>query len=106
MKQLVPANPRCTVVVEGRVNRYPLERSPRAEALFDSAREEARALGFGLEEGGSGGASDGNFTSAVGCPTLDGLGPDGGGAHSADEHVLVDDLPRRAALMAALMGGL
>ena len=51
-------------------------------------------------------ASDGNLAAAVGCPTLDGLGPDGGGAHSTDEHVLLDDLPRRAALFAALLARL
>ncbi|MGD2069758.1 MAG: M20 family metallopeptidase [Gemmatimonadota bacterium] len=99
-------HPRCRLSVEGGVNRYPLERTPDSARLFDVAREEAAALGFELGEGGSGGASDGNLTSGVGCPTLDGLGPDGGGAHSADEHVLVEDLPRRAALMAALLARL
>lgn len=106
MGGLTAFDERCAVSVSGAVNRYPLERTPRAVELLEAAREEAEALGFELKEGGSGGASDGNFTSAVGCPTLDGLGPDGGGAHSAQEHVLLDDLPRRAALMAALMARL
>ena len=106
LRALASRDPCCSVTVEGGVNRYPLERTPESQALYHAAREEAAVLGFGLEEARTGGASDGNFTSAVGCPTLDGLGPDGGGAHSADEHVVMDDLPRRVALMAALLARL
>lgn len=106
VRRLEARDRRCRLSVEGGVNRFPLERTPESGRLYDVAREEAAALGFELGEGGSGGASDGNLTSGVGCPTLDGLGPDGGGAHSADEHVLVEDLPRRAALMAALLARL
>ena len=92
-----------TVAVEGGFDHPPLEPTVASEALFASARR--LATGFGLELGSArvGGASDGNFTSAAGIPTLDGLGPRGGGAHARDEHVLVADLPRRAALLAALV---
>ena len=70
------------------------------------AREVARELGRDLAEGAAGGGSDGNFTAALGVPTLDGLGPVGGGAHALDEHVVVSDLPFRAALLAGLLGRL
>lgn len=72
-------------------------------ALFERARAIAAAMGVELAEGGTGGGSDGNFTAAIGVPTLDGLGAEGEGAHAAHEHVLTDSLPRRAALMAALL---
>lgn len=106
IRELRADDPGCTVTVRGGVNRPALERSEGSARLFTMARQEASALAFDLDEGGTGGASDGNFTAAVGCPTLDGLGPDGGGAHTPDEHVLVEDLPRRAALMAALLARL
>ena len=80
----------------------PLEQTPESDRLYEVAREEAARLGFELERAGTGGASDGNLTSGAGCPTLDGLGPDGGGAHTLDEHVLVADIPRRVALLAGL----
>ena len=60
-------------------------------------------LGYDLGEAEVGGASDGNFTAALGVPTLDGLGPVGGGAHARDEHVLVDEMPKRAEMVAALL---
>lgn len=63
----------------------------------------AAELGFQLGEGGTGGGSDGNFTAALGVPTLDGLGPRGDGAHAADEHVEAADLPWRTAFIAALL---
>lgn len=106
IRELRVDDPGCTVTVRGGVNRPALERTEGSARLFAMARQEASALSFDLDEGGTGGASDGNFTAAVGCPTLDGLGPDGGGAHTPDEHVLVEDLPRRAALMAALLARL
>jgi glutamate carboxypeptidase len=67
------------------------------------ARDVARALGQDLAEGGTGGGSDGNFTAALGVPTLDGLGPRGAGAHAIHEHVELADLPWRAAFLAALL---
>ena len=88
--------------VEGGFERPPLEPTPANEALYERARRVAFDLGFELGGARVGGTSDGNLTSAAGIATLDGLGPTGGGAHARDEHVLVEDLPRRAALVAAL----
>jgi glutamate carboxypeptidase len=80
-----------------------MERSPAIVALFEQARRIARAMGVELDEGSTGGGSDGNFTAAMGVPTLDGLGAEGEGAHAAHEHVLVHSLPRRGALVAGLL---
>jgi glutamate carboxypeptidase len=91
-----------TVAVEGGFDHPPLEPTVASGALYDTARRLAAALGLELGAARVGGASDGNFTAAAGLPTLDGLGPQGGGAHARDEHVLVADLPLRAALLAAL----
>jgi glutamate carboxypeptidase len=96
------SDPRVTVEVEGGFDRPPLEPTPASEALFERARRLAAELGFELGQARVGGGSDGNFTADAGLPTLDGLGPAGAGAHAPDEHVLVADLPRRAALVAAL----
>ena len=96
-------DPRCRVEVTGGVNRHALEETEASRALFERARAEAASIGFDLAGGRTGGASDGNFASAVGCPTLDGLGPDGGGAHSMDEHVRMDVLPARLDLITRLM---
>ena len=97
-----PADPGVGVTVEGGFDRPPLEPTTASDSLFDLARRLAGDLGFELGAARVGGASDGNFTAAAGIPTLDGLGPRGGGAHARDEHVLVADLPLRAALVAAL----
>ena len=99
------ADPGVRVQVGGGFDRPPLEPTPASEALYARARAIAAELGFELGAARVGGASDGNFTAAAGVPTLDGLGPTGGGAHARDEHVLVPDLVRRAALVAALAGG-
>ena len=103
LRAVPPGDERCRIELEGGLNRWPLERTPESEALYERARAAARVLGLELGAGGTGGASDGNLTSGVGCPTLDGLGPDGGGAHSLDEHVLREDIPRRIALLAELL---
>ena len=92
-----------TVAVEGGFDRPPLEPTTASEALFASARRLATGVGLELGSARVGGASDGNFTAAAGIPTLDGLGPAGGGAHAGDEHVHVAELPLRAALLAALV---
>lgn len=97
-----PFDKRCKLTLDGGINRGALEKTPASNRLFQKARLLAGQLGFELGEGKTGGGSDGNLTSAVGCPTLDGLGPDGGGAHTLGEHILLNDLPRRVALMAAL----
>lgn len=105
LRRLEPLVPGCSLTLEGGVNRYALERTPEGDRLFEAARTAADELGFSLGEGETGGGSDGNLTAAVGCPTLDGLGPDGGGAHALTEHILLADIPRRIALMAALFEG-
>ncbi len=98
-----PADSRVSLQVEGGLDRPPLEPTPESEALFQRARLLSRELGFVLEAARVGGASDGNLTAAAGIPTLDGLGPRGGGAHARDEFIVVSDLPRRAALLAGLL---
>jgi glutamate carboxypeptidase len=89
--------------VAGGFDRPPLEPTAACDELYAQARRQAEDLGFELGAARVGGASDGNFVAAAGIPTLDGLGPRGGGAHARDEHVLVADLPVRAALVAALV---
>ena len=81
----------------GGVDRPPLERSEAVVRLYDQAREIARELGQELAEGGTGGGSDGNFTAALGVPTLDGLGAIGDGAHALHEHVELDGRIARSA---------
>lgn len=103
---LQPCVPGAELVVEGGINRPPLERTPAIAALYGRARELAAELGFDLPEGSSGGASDGCITAALGVPTLDGLGVRGAGAHAVDEHILVDDLAFRVALYGRLLQAL
>jgi glutamate carboxypeptidase len=103
MKALAPTDSRCTIEVTGGPDRGALERTPAAAAMYAVARGLAAGMGKELGEGSTGGASDGNIASAVGCPTLDGLGADGGGAHTLEERVLVADVPFRIALIAGLI---
>lgn len=91
------------VEVRGGVNRPPLERTPGGAKLFAHAQSLMREMGISVGEASTGGGSDGNFTSALGIPTLDGLGAVGDGAHSAREHVVIRHLPERAALLASLL---
>jgi len=99
---LRPVEPRAELVVEGGVNRPPLDRDASA-ALFELASRRAEALGLpALEDAEVGGGSDGNFTAGIGIPTLDGLGAVGGGAHADSEHAVVDAIPGRTALVHAL----
>ena len=106
LRSLQPSVPGTRVEVSGGIDRPPLERTPGVARLYELARDAARELGRDLAEGSAGGGSDGNFTAAVGVPTLDGLGPAGDGAHARHEHVLVADLPWRAALLAGLLARL
>jgi glutamate carboxypeptidase len=94
---------RVKLTISGGVNRPPMERNKQALSLFEVARGVAAEIGFELKETQVGGASDGNFAAAVGASVLDGLGIDGDGAHAAHEHILVDDIPRRTALLAGLL---
>jgi glutamate carboxypeptidase len=100
---LKPHNEGAKVEVTGGIKRPPMERTESTAALFEHARKLAAELGFELEEQMSGGGSDGNFCAAVGTPVLDGLGAVGGGAHAEHEHVYVETMPRRAALVARLI---
>ncbi len=105
---LCPKNPANRLTLRGSFNRPPMERTAANASIFEKARQLALAggLGFELTEGSSGGGSDGNFTSALGIPTLDGLGARGAGAHADDEHILIDSLAERAALIYLLLIGL
>jgi glutamate carboxypeptidase len=106
LKRLAPVLPGAVLKVEGGMNRPPMERSPATVALYERARDIAASMGVDLPEGATGGGSDGNFTAALGLGTLDGLGPEGEGAHAAGEHVIVASLPRRTALIAGLLAEL
>jgi glutamate carboxypeptidase len=103
LRTLSPVGAGTRVEVSGGFNRPPMERNDQTVALFERARRVGLEFGLELEEGSTGGGSDGNFTAAAGAATLDGLGVPGGGAHSVDEYILIDKLPERAALLAALL---
>ena len=107
LRSLRPVVIENQLTLTGSFNRPPMERTPANASLFEKACQLARAagLGFELTEGHSGGGSDGNFTSALGIPTLDGLGPRGAGAHADDEHILIESLAERAALLHLLLMG-
>jgi glutamate carboxypeptidase len=100
---LRPVDPRCRIEVTGGLNRPPMERTAATRRLFAIAQNLAREIGISLEESATGGGSDGNFTAALGIPTLDGLGAVGEGAHAPNESILVNRIPDRVALMAALV---
>jgi glutamate carboxypeptidase len=103
IQALQPRDPECRIRLTGGLNRPPMERTPGTTALFEQARELASALGFALEEAATGGGSDGNFTSALGIPTLDGMGAVGHGAHAENESIRIDALAPRIALLAAMI---
>ena len=96
-------DPRCSLVLTGGINRPPMERTRGTVALYKKARALAAELGFALEEAATGGASDGNFTSALGIPTLDGMGAVGEGAHARHESILLEHLAPRTALLAGML---
>jgi glutamate carboxypeptidase len=103
IRALRPVSPGARLAISGGVNRPPMERTEGIAALYDHARALAAEDGWELGEGLSGGASDGSFTAGIGIPTLDGIGPDGAGAHAADEHVRIGDLHRRVRLYGRLL---
>ncbi|HEV7765730.1 MAG TPA: M20 family metallopeptidase [Thermoanaerobaculia bacterium] len=103
IESMQPLQAGAQIEIRGGVNRPPLERTAAVVSLYSRARSIGSHLGLDLGEGSSGGASDGNFTAAQGIPTLDGLGVEGDGAHAEHEHIVVADLPRRAALITALL---
>ena len=100
---LAPRLPGANLEVTGGLNRPPMVRDEQMVRTFEKARQIAARHGFTLQEASTGGASDGNFTAALGVPTLDGLGADGDGGHADHEHVIIASLPARAALLAALI---
>jgi glutamate carboxypeptidase len=102
-RRLKVNDPHCKLTVSGGINRPPMERKAGTIALFKKARALASEIGFVLEEASTGGGSDGNFTAALGVPTLDGMGAVGVGAHAADESVVVEHLVPRTALLAAMI---
>ena len=95
--------PDVEIRYSGGLRNPPMERTAAIAELFERARTCARELGFEVEEAATGGGSDGNFTAALGIPTLDGLGPLGDGAHATHEHIVIAEFPRRAALLARLI---
>jgi glutamate carboxypeptidase len=99
---LKPFDKRCSLELTGGLNRPPMERSKGIVALFTTARKLAADFGVELEESSTGGGSDGNFTAALGIPTLDGIGAVGEGAHARHENILIDRIPDRVALLAKL----
>jgi glutamate carboxypeptidase len=103
MKALKPELPGALLEIRGSINRPPMERTSDTDRLFDAARSIAARMGIDLQQGSTGGASDGNLTAALGIPTLDGLGPIGDGAHALGEWVATKALPQRAALIAQLI---
>jgi len=103
MRSLRPFNRKCKIEITGGINRPPMERTAGVAALYAHAAAIARELGWKLGEAAVGGGSDGNFTAGLGIPTLDGLGAVGDGAHAPQEHILISELPRRAALIAGLI---
>jgi glutamate carboxypeptidase len=104
-KALKPVDKRCQLRVEGGLNRPPMERTQAIAALYGKAKAIGKEMGLEIEESATGGGSDGNFTAALGIPTLDGLGGVGEGAHARNESILVDRIADRVALLASLAGG-
>ncbi|MEO6817776.1 MAG: M20 family metallopeptidase [Edaphobacter sp.] len=102
-RSLKPSDPHCKLLITGGINRPPMERKPGTIALYKQARKLAAELGFDLPEASTGGGSDGNFTAALGIPTLDGMGAIGEGAHAAHEHIVTAHLVPRTALLAAML---
>ena len=105
-RSLKVSDPHCKLTITGGINRPPMERKPGTIALFKRARGLAAELGFELDEAATGGGSDGNFTAALGIPTLDGMGAVGDGAHAAHESVVIEHLAPRTALLAAMIDSL
>lgn len=103
---LKPFDTRCTVDLSGGLNRPPMERSAGVRRLFQKACALGEEIGVELEESSSGGGSDGNFTAALGVPTLDGLGAAGEGAHASHESILINRIADRTALLAKLVASL
>ncbi|KXK01570.1 MAG: peptidase M20 [Acidobacteria bacterium OLB17] len=105
LAKMRPSDERVKFVLKGQINRPPLEETAAVLSLYEHAKATAASIGFELGRTRVGGASDGNFVAALGIPVLDGLGISGDGAHTLEEYVEIDDIPRRAALLTALLIG-
>lgn len=105
-RRLKVADKACKLTIIGGINRPPMERKPGTISLFRQAQRLASELGFALDEASTGGGSDGNFTAALGIPTLDGMGSVGAGAHAAYEHVIASHLVERTTLLAGMIAGI
>ncbi len=103
IQSLSPVLPGSSLEITGGIDRLPMERTEQVVYWFQKARGLAENLGFSLDEAAVGGVSDGNLTAGAGIPTLDGLGAQGAGAHALHEHILIRSLPRKAALLAAIL---
>jgi glutamate carboxypeptidase len=103
IKSLLPVDGRVKIVVEGGINRPPMERTDTVVSLYEKARSVAASFDYEIGETQVGGASDGNFIGALGIPVLDGLGITGDGAHTLHEHILISDIAKRAALVTLLL---
>ncbi len=103
LRSLKTFDKQCKLEMTGGINRLPMERTAGVATLYKKAREIASKIAWRLEEAAVGGGSDGNFTAALGVPTLDGLGGVGDGAHAVHEHIEISELPRRALLLAGLI---
>ena len=103
IRQMSPYLAGTRLTIQGGFNRPPMERTPAVAELFEKARVIGRSIGLELGEGSTGGGSDGNFTAAIGVPTLDGLGIRGSGAHAAHEQIDLESFPERTALLALLL---
>lgn len=104
-RNLKVADKACRLTVTGGINRPPMERKAGTVALFRLAQKLAEEMGLKLEEASTGGGSDGNFTAAMGVPTLDGMGAVGAGAHAAHEHVEMKHLVERTVLLGGVIAG-
>jgi len=105
IRSLPPFDERVRIEIEGEINRPPMERSRAVVKLYEKAQKIAAGFDYELGETQVGGASDGNFVAALGIPLLDGLGVSGAGAHTLEEFVFVEDIPKRATLLAKILLG-
>ena len=103
IRSLKASDKKCTLSIEGGINRLPMERNAGVVGLYKKAQAIAAQIGWRLEEAAVGGGSDGNFTAGMGIPTLDGMGGSGQGAHAVHEHIVISELPRRALLLAGMI---
>ncbi len=103
IRNLKSTDNRVKIAIEGAINRPPMERTENVVKLYEKAKSLAADFDYELGETQVGGASDGNFVGALGVPVLDGLGITGNGAHTLEEHIFVDDISRRATLLALLL---